>query len=78
MTRRRSPQDELMTPREVAAAFGVTTRTVWLWQRRGRIRPVGRTLGGHHRYGRSEIESLAVARTEQAEAIARLQSRATP
>ena len=48
---------ELMTPREVADLFGVGTKTIARWAVLGKLSSV-RTLGGHHRYRRTEIETL--------------------
>lgn len=48
---------ELMTPAEVAQAFGVDPKTVARWARSGKLSHV-RTLGGHRRYLRSEITAL--------------------
>lgn len=49
--------DELMTPAEVAAVFGVQAKTVAAWARAGRLDAV-RTLGGHRRYRRTDVEAL--------------------
>lgn len=48
---------QLMTPREVAALFRVDPKTVTRWSQAGKLNTV-RTLGGHRRYRRSEIEKL--------------------
>jgi excisionase family DNA binding protein len=48
-------EDELLTPKEAAAAFRVSTRTLQRWHNAGLIRGT-RTMGGHRRYWRSEIE----------------------
>lgn len=52
-----STTDELMTPAEVAAVFGVQAKTVAAWARAGRLDAV-RTLGGHRRYRRTDVEQL--------------------
>ena len=49
-------QHQLMTPGEVADVFGVDPKTVARWAKAGRL-TVQRTLGGHRRYLRSEIEA---------------------
>nr|WP_277512249.1 BldC family transcriptional regulator [Cellulosimicrobium cellulans] len=49
--------DELLTPGEVAALFGVGARTVANWSKSGRLKPL-RTLGGHRRYRAREVEAL--------------------
>jgi excisionase family DNA binding protein len=48
-------QDVLLRPKEVAAAFRVSTRTLQRWENAGLIRGT-RTLGGQRRYWRSEVE----------------------
>lgn len=54
---------DLMTPGEVAKLFGVGPKTVSRWASTGKLTSV-RTLGGHRRFLRSEIESLlAVGQT---------------
>ncbi len=49
-------RDRLLTPGEVARMFRVDPKTVTRWANSGRLSPI-RTLGGHRRYRRSEIES---------------------
>lgn len=49
--------DELMTPAEVAACFRVDPKTVTRWSNAGKITSV-RTLGGHRRFHRGEVEEL--------------------
>jgi excisionase family DNA binding protein len=49
--------ENLMTPAEVAALFRVDPKTVTRWADAGKLTAV-RTLGGHRRYLRSEVESL--------------------
>lgn len=51
------PETGLMWPSEVAAAFGVDPKTVTRWAKTGKLRSV-RTLGGHRRYHRADIEAL--------------------
>jgi excisionase family DNA binding protein len=46
----------LLTPAEVAALFRVNAKTVTRWARAGKISTV-RTLGGHRRFRRDEIEA---------------------
>lgn len=48
---------DLMTPREVADLFRVDVKTIARWARAGKLSSI-RTLGGHHRYRRAEIEAL--------------------
>jgi len=48
---------DLLTPGEVAALFRVDPKTVTRWAKAGHLRSV-RTLGGHRRYYRSEIEQI--------------------
>lgn len=49
--------ERLMTPREVAALFGVDTKTLGRWAKAGKLSSV-RTLGGHRRYRETEIRAL--------------------
>lgn len=48
---------QLMTPREVAALFRVNPKTISRWAKSGKLNSI-RTLGGHRRYRRVEIETL--------------------
>lgn len=52
--------NDLFTPAEVAALFRVNPKTVTRWARAGKISAV-RTLGGHRRFRRSEIEAVLQA-----------------
>ncbi|HEV3365212.1 MAG TPA: BldC family transcriptional regulator [Acidimicrobiia bacterium] len=58
-----SERNELLTPAEVAVLFRVNPKTVTRWARAGKISAI-RTLGGHRRFRRGEIE--AVLRSEEA------------
>jgi excisionase family DNA binding protein len=49
--------EKLLTPREVADAFGVNTKTLARWAKAGKLTSI-RTLGGHRRYRPSEIRAL--------------------
>ena len=51
----RPKKDELLTPAEVARIFRVDPKTVSRWAIAGKISAV-RTLGGHRRFYRSEVE----------------------
>lgn len=50
-------RDDLMTPAEVAARFRVDPKTVTRWSNAGKLGAV-RTLGGHRRFRRGEVEAL--------------------
>lgn len=50
-------ESALMTPAEVAALFRVDPKTVARWANLGKI-PAIRTLGGHRRFLREDIERL--------------------
>ena len=52
----RADDNELLTPAEVADRFRVNPKTVTRWAQAGKISVV-RTLGGHRRFRRSEIEA---------------------
>ena len=56
-------QNDLLTPAEVAVLFRVNPKTVTRWARAGKISAI-RTIGGHRRFRRAEIE--AVLRAEEA------------
>jgi excisionase family DNA binding protein len=54
----RIPEAEtLLTPREVADLFGVDPKTVTRWAKAGKLTSI-RTLGGHRRYRKSEVDEL--------------------
>lgn len=48
---------ELLMPAEVAELFRVDPRTVTRWATDGKLTTI-RTLGGHRRYNRVEVEEL--------------------
>lgn len=50
-------RDTLLAPGEVAALFGVDAKTVSRWAKTGRLTCI-RTLGGHRRFSRSEVDRL--------------------
>jgi transposase len=49
--------EDLMTRRQVASVFGVTSATVATWARRGRL-PEVRNAAGRPRYRRADVEEL--------------------
>jgi excisionase family DNA binding protein len=49
-------QSDLLTPAEVAEIYRVNAKTVSRWAQSGKLSVV-RTLGGHRRFRRSEIEA---------------------
>jgi excisionase family DNA binding protein len=51
------PTDQLLTPGEVAARFGVGLTTVARWADSGKIAAV-RTPGGHRRFRLADVEAL--------------------
>jgi excisionase family DNA binding protein len=55
---------ELLTPAEVAAMFRVDPKTVTRWAEAGKLRAI-RTLGGHRRYLRSEVNQLLTPTTRR-------------
>ena len=54
---RSSEPEVLLTPADVAKLFRVDPKTVTRWAKAGKLTAI-RTLGGHRRYRRSEVESL--------------------
>lgn len=75
MTGRKFP--EVMTPAEVAAAFGVDTASVKRYAQAGTLRSFrtpGLTGHGHHRFYRAEVEALIAGKpltSEQLDALVR-------
>lgn len=53
----------LLTPSEVANLFRVDPKTVTRWAKSGKLTAI-RTLGGHRRYRKSEVEKLLSDRVE--------------
>jgi len=49
--------EDLMTRRQVASVFGVTSAAVAIWARRGRL-PEVRNEAGRPRYRRADVEAL--------------------
>lgn len=54
---RPNEQEVLLTPAEVAKLFRVDPKTVTRWAKAGKLTAI-RTLGGHRRYRKSEVQSL--------------------
>ena len=48
---------DFLTPREVAALFRVTPKTVTRWAEAGKL-PATRTLGGHRRFPAREVRRV--------------------
>lgn len=57
---RPADQEVLLTPAEVAKLFRVDPKTVTRWAKAGKLTAV-RTLGGHRRYRKSEVQTLLSA-----------------
>ena len=57
MLNREIDVEVLLTPSEVAALFRVDPKTVTRWAKAGKLTPI-RTLGGHRRYRKSEVQLL--------------------
>ena len=56
--------EELLTPAEVAALFGVDPKTVTRWSRDGKL-PAIKTLGGHRRFKASDIRRFREEHTDE-------------
>jgi predicted site-specific integrase-resolvase len=54
-------EDDLMTRRQVAYLFRVTSAAVATWARRGQL-PEVRTQAGKPRYRRADVEALLASR----------------
>jgi excisionase family DNA binding protein len=52
-----------MTPSEVALVFRVDPKTVTRWAKAGKLTSI-KTLGGHRRYRRTEVETLLNSQLE--------------
>ena len=52
--------DALLTPKQVAARFSVSPKTIGRWGDRGVLRPV-RTSGGHRRFRTSDVDALVTS-----------------
>ncbi|MBT0994071.1 helix-turn-helix domain-containing protein [Cellulomonas sp. DKR-3] len=57
MTVKPAPNENLLTPSEVATLFRVDPKTVTRWAKAGKLSSI-RTLGGHRRYLESEVQAL--------------------
>jgi excisionase family DNA binding protein len=66
MVSRRAPASKspYLLPSEVAEVLRVSPKTVTRWAKEGKLAS-RRTLGGHRRYARADIESLAERLQEQ-------------
>ena len=62
MLNRDSEPETLLTPSEVASLFRVDPKTVTRWAKAGKLTAI-RTLGGHRRYRKSEVQALLKSNT---------------
>ena len=53
----------MLTISEVSRTLGVTTQTLRKWDKSGKLTPV-RTLGGHRRYLRSDVDRVLTGMTD--------------
>lgn len=74
---RPAEQEVLLTPAEVAALFRVDPKTVTRWAKAGKLTAI-RTLGGHRRYRRSEVQSLLKSTTASPQSESAPRSNLTP
>jgi excisionase family DNA binding protein len=63
-TRAPASNSTYLLPSEVAEVLQVSPKTVTRWVKEGKLAS-RRTLGGHRRYARADIESLAQRLQEQ-------------
>lgn len=49
---------ELLTRRQVCQALGVSEKTIYSWEKSGRIRPPARDHRGWRRYGPKDVERI--------------------
>jgi excisionase family DNA binding protein len=63
-TREQAFKSSYLLPSEVAEVLQVSPKTVTRWAKEGKLAS-RRTLGGHRRYARADIESLAQRLQEQ-------------
>ena len=69
MSVQRPPEQEvLLTPAEVAKMFRVDPKTVTRWAKAGKLTAI-RTLGGHRRYRRSEVQALLGIDAKEARSV---------
>jgi excisionase family DNA binding protein len=69
MSMQRPPEQEvLLTPAEVAKMFRVDPKTVTRWAKAGKLTAI-RTLGGHRRYRRSEVQALLGIDAKEARSV---------
>ena len=69
MIMQRPPEQEvLLTPAEVAKMFRVDPKTVTRWAKAGKLTAI-RTLGGHRRYRRSEVQALLGIDAKEARSV---------
>ena len=61
-------QEVLLTPAEVAKLFRVDPKTVTRWAKAGKLTAI-RTLGGHRRYRRSEVQALLGIDVKEARSV---------
>jgi len=64
--------DELLTPAEVARLFRVDPKTVARWEKDGRLSSL-RTLGGHRRYPKAQIDHVLKAGSGGTEVVRALE-----
>jgi excisionase family DNA binding protein len=62
--RAQASKSTYLLPSEVAEVLQVSPKTVTRWAKEGKLAS-RRTLGGHRRYARADIESLAERLEEQ-------------
>ena len=61
--REKAQEEQFLTPDEVSAKIGVSTNTLWRWEKSGYLVPV--KVGRKSRYKLSEVNALLAGRSQQ-------------
>ncbi len=61
--REKAQEEQFLTPDDVSAKIGVSTNTLWRWEKSGYLVPV--KVGRKSRYKLSEVNALLAGRSQQ-------------